>query len=192
LIPGQPISSFCTAEDVVRGGEVCNFVSWAIYDQNNFLVDMVILKGDSCAGDMEDGDFVESTFDTILSENQSLVTIDLLGSEIMSVVEQMVSSAIGNGVGGNYPYAAGLRFNVLTNSSPMVSNVQILTSSGDWVEIQGAETYRIATTADNAFSSSAQDTSMGTTMKQEIFKYAEEWKTLYKPSREKTSTHVYA
>jgi len=192
LIPGQPISSLCTAEDVVRGGEVCNFVSWAIYDQNNFLVDMVILKGDSCAGDMEDGDFVESTFDTILSENQSLVTIDLLGSEIMSVVEQMVSSAIGNGVGGNYPYAAGLRFNVLTNSSPMVSNVQILTSSGDWVEIQGAETYRIATTADNAFSSSAQDTSMGTTMKQEIFKYAEEWKALYKPSREKTSTHVYA
>ena len=62
----------------------------------------------------------------------------------------------------------------------------------DWVEIEGAETYRIATTADNAFSSSAQDTSIGTTMKQEIKKYAEEWKTLYKPSREKTSTHLYA
>jgi len=189
LLPGQPESSFCTAADVVHGGEVCNLVSWAIYDQN-FGVDMVVLKGDSCAGDIEVGDFLGSSFDTILSEDQSLFTVDLLGSEIVTMIDDRVSSAVDNGVVGNYPYAAGLKFDVSTISSPKVSNINVLTSSGSWTPIVGTETYTVATTSDLANSSSAQD--MGTTMKEEIISYAADWKTLYKPSADKASTQSYA
>jgi hypothetical protein len=189
LIPSQPVSSFCTAADVVHGGEVCNLVSWTIYDQN-FGVDMVVLKGDSCAGDIEEGKLVESTFETVLSDNQSLVTLDLLGSEIVTMIDEHVSSAVNNGMPGNYPYAAGLKFDVNTMSFPIVSNVQILAPSGSWLQIIGTETYTVATTSDLANSSSAQD--MGTTMKEEIISYAEDWKMLYKTPEYKASTQSYA
>ena len=188
LIPGQPESSFCTAADVVHGGEVCNLVSWTIRDQN-FGLDMVVLKGDSCAGDIEEGKFVESAFETVLSDNQSLVTLDLLGSEIVTMIDEHVSSAVRSGMPGNYPYAAGLKFDVNTSSSPIVSNVQILAPSGRWLQIVGTKTYTVATTSDLANSSSAQD--MGTTMKEEIISYAEDWKILYKTPADKASTQSY-
>lgn len=189
LVPGQPESSFCTAADVVHGGEVCNLVSWAIYDQN-FGVDMVVLKGDSCAGDIEAGDFSESVFDALLSENQSLITFGRYGSEILTMLDDGVSSAVNSGVVGNYPYAAGLKFDVSTISSPMVSNVQVLTSSGSWIPIVDSKSYTVATTSDLAISSSAQD--MGTTMKEEIISYAVDWKALYKIPTDKASTQSYS
>jgi len=188
LIPSKPESTFCNSADVAHGGEVCNLVSWAIFDQN-FGVDVVVLKGDVCAGDIEEGDFLERSFDTILSENKSLVTFDLLGSEIVTMISDSVSLAVNNGAAGNYPYAAGLRFDVSTISSPIVSNVQVLSSSGSWIPIVGAETYTIATTLELAMPSSAQD--MGTTIQEEITDYAVDWKTLYKIPTNKVSTQSF-
>lgn len=188
LIPGKPDSSLCDSADVVHGGEVCNLVSWAIYDQN-FAVDMVVLKGDTCVGDIEQGDFVESSFDSILPENQSLVTIDLLGSEIVTMIVENVSSAVTNDMPGNYPYAAGMRFDVSSISSPIVSSVQILTSGGSWIPISSTETYSVATTSEIAKSSSAQN--MGTTIQEEIIDYAADWKKLYKIPKDKVSTQSF-
>jgi len=188
LIPGQPESSFCTAADVSHGGEVCNLLTWAIYDQN-FGIDMVMLKGGSCAGDIEEGYFVESSFGSVLSENQPLVTVDLLGSEIVTMIEDAISSAVNNGIMGDYPYAAGLKFDVSTTVSPALSNVQVLTMSGNWIPIADAETYIVATTSDLANSLSAKD--MGTTMEEEIISYAEDWKRLFKPPADKASTQTY-
>ena len=188
LIPGKPESSFCNSADVLHGGDVCNLVSWAIYDQN-FGVDLVLLNGDLCAGDIEEGDIVERSIDSILPENQSLVTFDLLGSEIVTMIVASISSALTNGMPGNYIYAAGLRFDVSSMSSQTVSNVQVLTSSGSWVPILGTATYSVATTPELAKSSSAQQ--MGTTIKEEIIEYAVDWKTLYKIPQDKVSTQSY-
>jgi len=184
LIPGQPESSTCTAADVANGGSVCNLVSWAIYDQN-FGIDMVMLKADACAGDIEEGNLGESGIDNALSENQSLVTVAMIGSAIETMLEEGVSSA-GK---GDYPYAAGLQFDVNTSSSPSVSNVQVLTSAGSWIPIVGTDSYTIMTTPDLA-GAGAQDT--GKTMKDEIIDYAADWKTLYKPPKSKASTQSYA
>lgn len=188
LIPGKPESSFCTSADVVHGGEVCNLVSWAIYDQN-FGVDVVELNGDMCAGDVEEGDFFESSFGKILSGNKSLVTFDRLGSEIVTVISEGVSSAVINGATGNYPYTAGLRFDVSTISSPMVSNVQVFSSSRGWIPIVGTESYTIATTSELAKPSGAQD--MGTTIQEAITDYAIDWKMLYKIPQDKVSTQSF-
>jgi len=187
-IPGRPKSPFCTAVDVVHGGDVCNFVSWAIYDQN-FSVDMVVLKGDSCSGDIEEGDFVESSFETVLSKNQSLITIDLLGSEIISMIDSCVTSAVYSDLAGDYPYAAGLKFGVNSNASPKVFDVQVLGSNGNWTQIVGTKTYIIATTPALASSLAAKD--LKTSIKEEIKNYAEDWGVLYKPSAGKISTQSY-
>mmetsp|Transcript_27706 Transcript_27706/g.61178 ORF Transcript_27706/g.61178 Transcript_27706/m.61178 type:complete len:757 (+) Transcript_27706:89-2359(+) len=188
LVPGEPVGSTCTGMDVLHGGEVCNFVSWAVYDQN-FGIDMVILKGDSCAGDIEEGEFVESSFDSILSGNPSLVSVDLLGSDIVALVNNGVSAVVDSSQTGNYPYAAGLRFDVGITSFPHVSNVQVLGSDGSWYPIVLTDTYKVVTISELASSSAAQD--MGTTLKEEIINYAAEWRTLYKPPKDKVSTQIF-
>eukprot|EP00537_Pseudo-nitzschia_pungens_P001002 CAMPEP_0172360760 /NCGR_PEP_ID=MMETSP1060-20121228/4730_1 /TAXON_ID=37318 /ORGANISM="Pseudo-nitzschia pungens, Strain cf. cingulata" /LENGTH=732 /DNA_ID=CAMNT_0013082837 /DNA_START=1 /DNA_END=2199 /DNA_ORIENTATION=+ len=185
LIPGSPSSPSCRAADVVNGGQVCNFVSWAIYDQN-LNADVVMLKGSTCAGDIEDGYLVESKIDKALSENESLVTVDLLGSEIVALLQGLVSS----GDNGSYPYAAGMRFDVNKNSSPSVSNIQVLTSNGSWTPIVLAATYTVATTSKlGSFSSVSQ--SMSKTLKDDIISFAQEWKSIYSPPAAKSSTQSY-
>ena len=190
MIPGQPESSFCTAADVFHGGEVCNLLSWMIYDQN-FGINMVVLKGESCSADIEEGKFVESSFGIVLSENKSLMKADMLGSDIVMMINDGVSSAVSNGAKGNYPYAAGLKFDVTTMSSPMVSNVRFLTSGGNWVPIVDTDTYTVATTTD-LLANTATTQDMGTTMKEQITSYAEDWNVFYKSPTDKASTQSYA
>ncbi len=188
MIPGQPESEFCSVEDVARGGEVCNLLSWMIYDQN-FGIDMVLLPGKSCAGDIKEGNFVESSFDIVLSENKPLVTVDVLGSGIVLMINDSISSALGNGLPGNYPYGAGLKFDVITGSSSAY-NIRVLTSGGRWDPIVGTETYTVATASDVFRTLPSKD--MGTTMKEEILDYVEDWGVLYKPPSDKVSTQSYA
>lgn len=190
MVPGQPQSSFCTSADVVHGSEVCNLLSWMIYDQN-FGINMVLLKGRTCAADIEEGKFVESSFDIVLSENKSLVKVDLLGSDIVNMLNDGVTLAVGSGEVGEYPYAAALKFQVSPAASPtMVSNVRIQTSGGNWIPIDWAETYTVATTSDLLEeTSTAED--MGTTLRDQIISYAEDWSTFYKSSADKASTQSY-
>ncbi len=187
MIPGQPESDFCSDIDVAHGGDVCNLLSWVIYDQN-FGIDMVLLMGNSCAGDINEGKFVESSFDIVLSENKQLVTVDLVGSQIITMINDSIASALSFGLPGNYPYAAGLKFDVNTATST-ASNIRVITSGGSWVPIVGIETYTVATTS-NVFNS-ANIRDMGTTMRDEILDYAEDWGVLYKPPVDKVSTQAY-
>merc|ERR1712087_121929 len=150
--------------------------------------DMVLLMGNSCAGDIKEGKFVESSFDIILSQNKPLVTVNLLGSQILTMINDSIASALSFGLPGNYPYAAGLKFDVSTATSS-ASNVRVLTSGGSWVPIVGTETYTVATTSNVFKSPSIKD--MGTTMREEILDYAEDWGVLYKPPIDKVSTQSY-
>jgi len=191
-IPGQPVSSFCTAADVAKGSEVCNLLSWVIYDQN-FGVDIVLLKGYVCAADIEEGKLVESSLDVVLSENKSLWKVDMLGSEIRTMIYAGVAAGVVVSSGGelHYPYAAGLKFDVSTSPSPVISNVRILASGGNWIPMLDTETYTVATTSDLLGNTeSAQN--MGTTLKEQITSYAEDWNVLYKTPTDKASTQSYA
>eukprot|EP00536_Pseudo-nitzschia_multiseries_P000999 jgi/Psemu1/62937/estExt_Genemark1.C_120149 len=185
LVPMVPESSSCKAADVAKGGQVCNFISWAIYDQN-LAADIVLLKGSTCAADIEDGFFVESKIDKALSENESLVMVDLLGSQVVDLLDDLVSS----GAKESYPYAAGMRFDVNKNLSPSVANVQKLTSNGSWTPIIATATYTVATTAKlGSFPTTPQP--MGKTLKDDIVSYAEEWKSIYPTPAAKSSTQSY-
>lgn len=203
LIPGEPESVFCIDEDVSHGGEVCNLVSWALYDQT-FGVDLVLLKGDTCASDIEAGKFGESDIDQALSSDQSLVTITILGSVIKALVEEAISAAVDYDTKGAYPYFAGMRFDVDTNASTgeRVSNIEIRTQSGSWVPISDTDSYTMLTSIDIAQAndpsystiSQADISTMknnGMTLKDELIAYAEEWGSFYPPSEEKASTQSY-
>jgi len=203
LIPGEPESELCSAADVVHGGGVCNLVAWALYDQI-FGVDLVLLKGDTCTGDIEEGEFGESDVDQALSFDHSLVTIDILGSIIKSLIEEAVSAVIEYDTKGAYPYFAGLRFDVDTNSSQgdRVSNLEIITPSGSWIPVNDTDSCTMLTTIDVA---QGKDSSYSTisqadmstmenndiSLKDEFISYAVEWGFLYIPPQGKISTQSY-
>jgi len=203
LIPGEPESELCSAADVVHGGEVCNLVAWALYDQI-FGVDFVLLKGDTCSGDIEEGQFGQSDVDQALSFDQSLVTIDILGSVIKSLIEEAVSAVIEYDTKGAYPYFAGLRFDVDTNSSQgdRVSNVKIITPSGSWIPVNDTDSYTMLTTItvaqgeDPSYATISQ-ADMSTmenndiSLKDKFITYAIEWGFLYPLPEEKISTQSY-
>ncbi len=191
-IPGQPTSSFCTVADVAQGSEVCNLLSWMIYDQN-FGVDIVLLKGYVCAGDIEEGRFLPSSSDAVISENKSLWKVSMQGSSIVKMISTGVAAGILSSSGGDlhYPYAAGLKFDVSTAPSPNVSNVRVLASGGRWIPIVDTEFYTVATTSD-VLSSTSTAEDMGTTLKEEVTGYAEDWNVFYKMSKDKASTQSYA
>lgn len=188
LVPGQPESPSCTAADVVNGGEVCNLASWAIYDQN-LGIDIVLLKADVCLGDIKDGYLLESKIASAVSDSFPLIIVDLLGSQIVELVESSIASSA-SGEKGYYPYAAGLRFYVNTKTSPIMNNVQVLTTGGTWVPIVGTNTYTVATTSHLENFPNAKP--MSTTIKDNIINYAAEWETIYKPPPSKSSTQSYA
>jgi hypothetical protein len=201
LIPGKPESSFCKAGDVIHGGEVCSLVAWGLYDQS-FGVDVVLLKGDTCTGDIDDGKFGQSDIDSALLFDQSLVTIDLTGGVVKSMIEEGISAVLENGTNGAYPYFAGLRFDVNTNSVPgeRANNVEIRTSSGSWIPITDTDSYRMITTSDIAtgedpsYSTISQAGDMPTmqnTLKDEFTTYAIEWGELHALSEDKMSTQSY-
>lgn len=188
LVPGQPVTDSCTAADVVNGGQVCNLAALAIYDQN-FGVDVAMLKASTCKGNIDEGKLGESAIIGALSEDQSLVTSDLLGSQIVGMLENGVSAAVDSGSAGEYPYASGLKFDVNTSASPKVSNVEIISTGGIWVPIVATKTYTVATTENMAGSSASKP--LGTTLKKEIIGYAEDWETIYTPSADKVSTRSF-
>jgi len=203
LIPGEPESELCSAADVVHGGGVCNLVAWALYDQI-FGINFVLLKGDTCTGDIEEGEFRESDVDQALSFDHSLVTIDILGSVIKSLIEEAVSAVIEYDTKGAYPYFAGLRFDVdaISSQGDRVSILEIITLSGSWIPVNDTDSYAMLTTIDVAqgkdpsYSTISQaDTSTmennDISLKDEFITYAVEWGFLYTPSQEKISTQSY-
>jgi 2',3'-cyclic-nucleotide 2'-phosphodiesterase (5'-nucleotidase family) len=203
LIPGKPESSSCSAEDVVHGGEVCSLVAWGLYDQS-FGVDVVLLKGDTCTGDIDDGKLGQSDIDNALFSDQSLVTIDLTGSVIKSMIEEGISAVLENDTKGAYPYFGGLRFDVNKSSAPgeRATNIEIRTSPGSWIPITDTDSYTMLTTFDIATGedpsySTISQADMSTmqnnniALKDEFAAYAIEWKELYSLSEDKTSTQSY-
>ncbi|VEU40607.1 unnamed protein product [Pseudo-nitzschia multistriata] len=188
LMPGQPTSPSCTAADVANGGGVCNMVAWAVYDQN-LSVDIVMIKGKTCKNDIEDGLLVESKIDSALSGDNTMHTFEVVGSGVVKYLDELVSEAIDDGIEGSYPYGAGVRFDVNKNLTPKVTNVEVLSPSGNWEPISLNKNYMVAQPTGTG---SADSQLMKKTMKENIISYADEWNTMYPPPAAKASTQSFA
>jgi hypothetical protein len=204
LAPGEPENQLCSAVDVSDGNLVCSLVAWSLYDQI-FGVDMVLLKGGICRSDIPPGNFGVQTADTVLAQNPSLVTIRLSGRQIRITIEEGISVAMDLGIVDDFPAAAGLRFDLDTKQGvgDRTSNMEIITPTGSWEQLSDTKIYTVVTSPDvargedpNYQTISQADTSsiqnLYTTVKDEFVQYATEWKTLYRPPKEKICTQSFA
>jgi 5'-nucleotidase/UDP-sugar diphosphatase len=148
-IPGQGRSAICPLESTAeRGGAACNLVAQAFLDQTP-TAGVSIQNGGGCRSDIAAGDFTLEDAITLLPFSNTLVTLELTGTQIKMVLEEALENAFNGGSTGAYPYAAGLRYAVDANEqmgnriSSLEINIRLAEVS--WNAIGADMLYTVAT-----------------------------------------------
>jgi hypothetical protein len=126
-VPGDGWSSVCEAEaSAKQGGGVGNLVAQAFLDQVE-NADIAFQSSSSCLGDIVKGNFTVADATRVLPFFEELWTIPVSGYTIGLVLEQVMEGIWGPSQVRDYPYAAGLRFNVNASAEAMnrVTNIEV-------------------------------------------------------------------
>lgn len=145
-IPGEGRSQICSPEETLsQGGGACNLVAQAFLFQA-FTADFAIQNGGGCRSDIDAGNFTVDDAYTMLPFSNTLVTLEMTGSEIELVLEQALENAFVGGSTGAYPYASGLRYSVDSTAEfgSRLSNLEINPRlEGEWMSIDSDATYTV-------------------------------------------------
>lgn len=157
-IPGESRSSICDPSATAElGSDISNIVAKAFL-MITPTADVAIQNAGGVRIDVAAGDITFAEAVNVLPFNNTLVTLDLTGEQIKTVLEQALANALRmGGSTGSYPYASGLRYFVDASQpeGARISNLQINPRlSGEWSPVVATETYTVVT---NDFIASGQD-----------------------------------
>lgn len=137
----------------------------------------------------------------MLPFSNTIVTMDMTGTQIIALMEDALDMAHNGGSTGAYPYVAGLRMDVDMNKTKgfRVSNVEINSRlAGSWAAIDITKTYVVGT---NNYIAAGKDgyltfgevTGVDSYMNyaQTMMDYAEEVQTLTAPAKAEMTTQSY-
>lgn len=167
--------------------------------------DFALNNGGSIRGDIEAGDFTRGDAFSLLPFANTLVKIEITGSELKQVMEEGIAYSISDGGSTRaYPYGAGIRYSIdLTkNFGDRVANLQIWDKSSDtWQPVRPRDNYVLVT---NSFIAGGQDgydtfhslaergraTHTGIDYAQAMADYASEVEVLLRPEEFATQSYV--
>jgi 5'-nucleotidase / UDP-sugar diphosphatase len=158
-IPGEGKSELCSKEDTLKhGGAACQVVAQAMLDQTK-EAHVAIQNAGGCRADIVAGDFTYGQAMELLPYSDLLVTLNMTGFQIRTVLEQALDLALGHGdSSGSYPYASGLRFNVNASEEAgrRISDLQMNArlAEGTWNDIDPQGYYTVVT---NSFLAAGRD-----------------------------------
>ncbi len=158
-IPGQGRSNIagCTEKTAQNGGDIQQLVAQAFLNQS-FEADISLQNAGGVRVDVPAGDFTIADAYTVLPFANTLVNMEMTGTEIRQSLEEGLDNAVQpDGSTGAYPYTAGLRFDVdLTQAfGSRVSNLEYKAKGTDtWVAFDESGTYTVVT---NDFLSGGRD-----------------------------------
>ena len=147
--PGEGRSTACDASETYsRGGDIPNIVAKAFMTITP-TADIAIQNAGGVRTDVKSGDFTIDNAYTLLPFFNGLVTLEMTGAEIVTVLEDALSNTLDDeGSSGSYPYASGLRFDVDASQAEgsRVSNVEVNSRvAGDWTAIDTSAVYTVVT-----------------------------------------------
>lgn len=156
--PGESRSTICDREATYEhGSDISNIVAKAFMAVTP-TADVAIQNGGGVRVDVPAGDFTIAKAYELLPFNNTMVTLEMTGQEIVNVLEDALSNTLDDaGSTGSYPYAAGLRFNVDASAEfgSRISNVEVNPRlDGSWGAIDLTAMYSLVT---NDFIASGQD-----------------------------------
>ena len=205
-IPGQGKSKACDkASTAANGSDITNIVAQAFLDMSRSS-DVAIQNGGGVRVDILQGDVTIGDAYSLMPFANTLVELQMTGSEIMQVLEDAFDYAISDGGStGAYPYAAGLRWTV-DRSKPKGQrfvNMEVRPrGTQSWTNLNPDHTYKVVT---NSYIARGKDgyATFGTVSKrggaldtyldyaQSFVEYARREGTLRKLPRSQYSTQVY-
>lgn len=200
-IPGQGRSTLCeTSASYEHGGAACQLVAKGFLHRTK-NADICVQNGGGCRQDISAGDFTKDDAYSMLPFSNTIVTMDMTGTQIIALMEDALDNALFGGSTGAYPYVAGLRMDVDMNKTKgfRVSNVEINSRlAGSWAAIDITKTYVVGT---NNYIAAGKDgyltfgevTGVDSYMNyaQTMMDYAEEVKTLTAPAKAEMTTQSY-
>lgn len=157
-IPGQGRSSICdVSETAQNGSDISTLVAHA-FRQMSKTSDIAIQNGGGVRVDLAAGDVTIGDAYTLLPFANTLVELNMTGAEIKAVLEDALDFALSpDGSTGAYPYAAGLRWDVVA-SEAKGNRIQNLAfkgrDGGSWAPIDMGASYLVVT---NNFISAGRD-----------------------------------
>lgn len=157
-IPGQGKSKLCDVSATAQqGADISNIVAQAFLEMA-VEAQIAIQNAGGVRIDVPKGSLTIGTAYTLLPFQNTLVELDMTGSEIKATLEDAIDYAIAEGGStGAYPYAAGLRFNVDLSQTKgnRVSNVETkVKGSNEWVALNTDSLFKVVT---NSFIAGGRD-----------------------------------
>lgn len=134
---------------IAQGGDIQQLVADAFLEQGQRFggADISLQNAGGVRIDLPAGDLTVGRIYTLLPFKNTLYRLVLTGAQVKSALEDGVDSVM-NGTGtGAYPYTGGLRFRVDMNQARgnRVSNLEIRNSSGAWIALDPAASYKLIT-----------------------------------------------
>ena len=148
-IPGQGRSKLCdVSQTAENGSDISNLVAHAFREMTR-TSEIAIQNGGGVRIDVPKGDFSIGTAYKLLPFANTIVELEMTGSEILQVLEEALDLALQpDGSTGAYPYAAGLRWQIDANESfgSRFSKIQFKgPNDSSWVDLDLSRSYRVAT-----------------------------------------------
>ncbi|WP_419812388.1 NAD nucleotidase [Bacterioplanoides sp.] len=148
-IPGQGRSTLCDVADTYENGsDISNIVSKAFLTVTP-TADVAIQNAGGVRVDAASGNYTIADAFTLLPFSNTLVTLEMTGAQIKSVLEDALTNFADNGgSSGSYPYASGLRYHVDMSQAAgsRISQLEINARlSGSWAAINSSTTYTVVT-----------------------------------------------
>ena len=148
-IPGQGKSKLCDAsQTAAQGSDISNLVAHAFRDMSR-TGDIAIQNGGGVRVDVAQGPFSIGDAYQLLPFANTLVELQMTGTEIKAVLEEALDYALNpEGSTGAFPYAAGLRWDI-DASKPKGSRFTAISYKGphdrQWTPLAPLRTYRLIT-----------------------------------------------
>lgn len=157
-IPGESRSNICTPEETAQyGADISNLVALA-FKEMALEADIAIQNGGGVRVDVPAGDLTLGTAYQLLPFSNTLVNLEMTGAEIKAVLEDAMDFALQpDGSTGAYPYASGLRYDVVASApkGERIRNLEVkLKTDTEWHPISMGRFYTVVT---NDFISAGRD-----------------------------------
>lgn len=148
-IPGESRSNICDPSETARhGSDISTLVALA-FKEMALEADIAIQNGGGVRVDVPAGDLTLGTAYQLLPFSNTLVNFEMTGAEIKAVLEDAMDFALQpDGSTGAYPYASGLRFDVVASApkGDRIRNLEVkLKTDTDWFPISMGRYYTVVT-----------------------------------------------
>lgn len=157
-VPGQRRSNICQCTETWdKGGDITQLVTDA-YLARSFTARVSIPNAGGIRIDIQQGDVTINDAYTLLPFANTIVEIDMTGSEIEAILEEAVANFLDNdGSTGSMPFASGLRWNFDLEGAKgsRILNLEIKPKGTDfWGRIDQNQIYKVVA---NSFIAAGRD-----------------------------------